>query len=74
MVDQALPVQGITVYDGNKYSLHFPHMQPDFARSPDSIKWYMEKADDSFKKYLQTYEGDMAPWLKEEIVKRKIKQ
>jgi hypothetical protein len=73
-VDQPLPVEGIGVYDKNKYFLSFPHMVPDFARSPDSIKWYMKRADSIFRQYLQTYEGDIAPWLKEEINNRKIKQ
>jgi hypothetical protein len=72
-IDQPLPVEGIGVYDDNKYFLSFPHMLPDFAKSPDSVKWYMERADNTFRQYLQTYKGDIAPWLKEEITKRKIK-
>ena len=72
-IDQPLPVIGIGVYGGNKYFLDFSHILPDFARKPDSVKWYIERADESFQQYLKRYEGDVAPWLKEQLVKRKIR-
>ncbi|MCS3795083.1 hypothetical protein [Niastella sp. OAS944] len=73
-VDKTIPVMGIGLYGGNKYFLDFPHISPDFAGHPDSIRLYMEGADKSFRNYLQTYKGDIAPWLKEQIEKRQIKR
>ncbi len=62
---------GLRSYN-NVMSPIFNHVRMDYENNDDSIKHYMNNYDSSFRKFLINYKGRMSPWLKEEVIKRKI--
>ena len=66
-------VDGFSVYNGI-ISPIINHAKFDFENNKDSIVAFMQRFDGMFKLYLKNYKGNIAPWLKEEAVKRNILQ
>lgn len=66
------PVAGIGFSKaGNKYPVggFFKFL---FENNPDSCKLYFEQNNLNFISYLQSYKGEIDPWLKKEAIRRNV--
>lgn len=45
---------------------------PSFATNADTCRFFFDKREKDFIKYLQQYNGVMTPWLHKEAIKRRV--
>jgi hypothetical protein len=62
---------GISSYN-NIISPKFNHVIMNSVDNGDSAKFYLNKWDSTFKKFLKNYKGKISPWLKNEAIRRNV--